>query len=94
MFKRNGKDHPFTDAKFESTTMCDGRKEPAGYKKCIWYMACDIGTHIDSPAHWFEGGRDISQLTLEELTAPGAVVDVTAKCEKDIDYRLTVEDLK
>eukprot|EP00656_Telonema_subtile_P024995 TRINITY_DN27132_c0_g1_i1.p1 TRINITY_DN27132_c0_g1~~TRINITY_DN27132_c0_g1_i1.p1 ORF type:complete len:186 (-),score=46.29 TRINITY_DN27132_c0_g1_i1:241-798(-) len=56
-------------------------------------MPCDVGTHIDSPSHWFVGKRDVSELTLEELTAAGAVLDVTEKVEADPDYALTVEDL-
>ena len=60
--------------------MYDTRKKPEGYKKCIFYMACDIGTHIDSPSHWYEDGRTITDLKLDELTAAGAVIDVSAKC--------------
>ena len=31
---------------------------------------------------------------MEELVAPGCVVDVRAKCEADPDYLLTVEDVR
>jgi hypothetical protein len=24
-----------------------------GYQKCVFRLACDVGTHIDAPAHWF-----------------------------------------
>lgn len=66
-----------------------------GFKKCIYSLPCDVGTHIDSPAHWFPDGRDISELTLEELTAPGAVIDVTHKITKDTyNYALSVADLE
>ena len=50
-----------------------------GFRKCMYHMPCDVGTHIDSPAHWYPDGRDVSELRLEELTVPGAVIDVTAK---------------
>ena len=54
-----------------------------------------MGTHIDSPSHWFPGKRDISELSLEELTAPGAVIDVSSKISADTyNYALTVEDLE
>ena len=56
-------------------------------------MACDVGTHIDSPAHWFANGRSISDIPIEELACPGAVIDVIAKCNANHDYRLTVEDI-
>lgn len=64
-----------------------------GFRKCVYRMPCDVGTHIDSPAHWFAGKRSIEELTLEELTARGAVIDCTEKCEKDVDYTLTVADI-
>jgi kynurenine formamidase len=57
-------------------------------------MPCDVGTHIDSPAHWYKGARDISQLTLDELTAPGAVIDCQAQCEANPTYLMTVDDVK
>lgn len=61
-------------------------------------MGCDCGTHIDSPFHWFpkingKKSRTISELTVDELTAPGVVVDVSAKCAENCDYELTVDDL-
>jgi kynurenine formamidase len=73
---------------FDSRT-ADGK----GFQKCIFSLPCDVGTHIDAPSHWFEAGRDVSQLTLEELTAPGAVVDVTAQVEADCGYALSLDDL-
>ena len=56
-------------------------------------MACDVGTHIDSPSHWFVGARDVSQLTVDELTCNGVVIDCREKAAKDSDYRLTIDDL-
>ena len=57
-------------------------------------MACDVGTHIDSPAHWFANTRGVDQLTMEELTAYGAVIDASAQVSENMDYALTVEDIK
>ena len=56
-------------------------------------MSCDIGTHIDSPGHFIKGGRRIHELVMNELTAPGVVVDVTDKVKNNSDYELTVDDL-
>ena len=64
----------------------------------IVFYYSDCGTHVDSPSHWGQPGgkaaRTISDLTMEELVAPGCVVDVRAKCEADHDYLLTVEDVR
>jgi len=38
-----------------------------------------IGTYLDSPAHRYEGRRDVSDLDVEELVLPGVVVDVTGR---------------
>ena len=84
----------FTKGKFGEATMYDARKDPEGYKKCLYRLACDVGTHIDTPSHWYEGARAIHQLTLDELTAPGAVIDVSKKCEKNSDYVMTIDDVK
>ena len=54
-------------------------------------MAGGIGTHMDSPSHFIEGGKGISQIPLEELIVPLRVIDLTARhCP---DLRLTPEDL-
>lgn len=57
------------------------------------YTMSKIGTHIDSPGHFFENGRLIHQLQIEELSSPGVVIDVTEKCNQNPDYELSVQDL-
>lgn len=37
-----------------------------------------VGTHMDAPAHFVEGGRTIDQLTLEELIVDCVVIDVSS----------------
>ena len=82
------------EAKFNQDIIIDTREQSlSGFKKSLFGIACDIGTHIDSPSHWFCDKRSISDLTLSELTSPGIVIDVTFKIENNIDYELTVEDL-
>ncbi len=50
------------------------------------------GTHIDAPIHFFEGRNTVDAIPLEQLIAPGIVIDVSAKCENDRDYQVLVED--
>jgi len=52
------------------------------------------GTHIDAPIHFAEGHKTLDELSIEQLTGSAAVVDVTAKTQKDADYQITVADLK
>lgn len=65
-----------------------------GYRKFMFQMAEDVGTHVDSPAHFFEGMATIDRLPLRDLIGPGVVVDVREKVARDPDYLLSIEDLK
>ena len=51
------------------------------------------GTHLDAPIHSAEGRRTAEQIPLEQLMAPGVVIDVREQAVADRDYRLTPEDL-
>ncbi len=51
------------------------------------------GTHLDAPIHFSEGGVAADRIPLQQLIAPAAVIDVSAKTANDPDYRLTVGDI-
>lgn len=36
-----------------------------------------VGTHIESPLHWTDGGRDIGSIPLERLYGPAVVADIS-----------------
>jgi len=78
--------------RFRKDTINDSRSR-GGYYKCLYRMACDVGTHIDSPSHWYENARDVSQLTLSELCCPGVVIDCRDQVQSNPDYALTVDDI-
>jgi kynurenine formamidase len=50
------------------------------------------GTHIDAPVHFAKGHWSVDQIPLEKLVGDAVVVDVTAKCASQPDYRVTIED--
>lgn len=52
------------------------------------------GTHIDAPIHFFADRETVDQIPLRRLVGPGACVDVSAKCNMDRDYLITVEDFQ
>jgi kynurenine formamidase len=70
-------------------------RTPGGY----WYTAARYGasehggTHLDSPVHFGEGQATSEQIPLARLTGPAAVIDVSAACAQDADYRVRVEDI-
>jgi kynurenine formamidase len=74
---------------------------PAGITERGYYYAANRflaaehgGTHIDAPIHFWEGGQTVEEVPLRRLIGPGACVDVSAKCAKDRDYQVTVEDFE
>lgn len=52
------------------------------------------GTHLDAPVHFFEGGRAVDQVPIEQLVGPAIVLDVRRQAEEDADYRLTAADVE
>ena len=65
-----------------------------------WFYAANAfsapehgGTHLDAPIHFAEGRRTVDQLPVQQLMAPAAVIDVSAKAAADPDYRLTPDDV-
>jgi kynurenine formamidase len=85
---------PTSPSKFKLEPLAQGKTD-AGY----FYAANTLctpehgGTHLDAPFHFSESGRTTEQIPLEQLIAPAAVIDVTARASADRDYRLTREDV-
>jgi arylformamidase len=50
-----------------------------GYASFIWTFAEHTSTHVDSPAHFFEGSMTIDQVPLRRYVGPGMVLDFTKK---------------
>jgi len=78
---------------FKLEKVADG-VTPGGY----YYAANNFstsehgGTHLDAPVHFAKGHWAVDQIPLEKLVGDAVVVDVTAKCANQPDYRVTVED--
>ena len=51
------------------------------------------GTHLDAPVHFSERGRAVDAIPVEQLIGVGIRVDVSERCAKDRDYRVSVADL-
>jgi kynurenine formamidase len=68
---------------------------PGGY----WYAAGHYsasehgGTHLDAPVHFAKGGLTVDQIPVAALVAPAVVVDISEACDRNSDYRLSVNDL-
>jgi kynurenine formamidase len=64
-----------------------------------WYASNDYsanehgGTHADAPIHFYQKGRTMDQIPLQEWIAPAVKIDVTKQCEENRDYLLKKEDI-
>ena len=52
------------------------------------------GTHADAPIHFAQKGRTMDQIPIAEWIGPAVKIDVCAKCDKNRDYSLTVDDIE
>lgn len=52
------------------------------------------GTHVDPPAHFFEGKRTVDQIDPKEMIMPLVVLDIHEAVEENPDYTVTMEDVK
>jgi kynurenine formamidase len=74
-------------------------KEVATMEKDGYYLrSFTIGehsaTHMNAPNSFVEGNTEaITSYTAEQRVAPAVVIDVSAQCAKDADYRLTQQDV-
>lgn len=64
-----------------------------GYQLSDFTQTQSLGTHLDSPAHFFPDGRSVDEIPLTELFTPVAVLDVRQKVQADPDYAVLPDDL-
>src|SRR5882757_281999 len=58
-----------------------------------WHIHEHLGTHIDAPNHFEQGGLSVDEIKLEDLIVPVVVIDISAKAAADRDAEVTPEDL-
>jgi kynurenine formamidase len=68
--------------------------DPDGYYSQGWTFGEHSSTHMDAPGHFIEGGRLTPQLRPEELFAPVAVIDISARAARDADAAVTADDIR
>ena len=47
-----------------------------GYALSHWAATLHLGTHVDAPSHFVDGGADVAALALDDLVGPAVVVAV------------------
>ncbi len=51
------------------------------------------GTHLDAPIHFYEGGKTVDQLGIDQLTGRAAVIDVTEQAAQMQNYQILISDI-
>jgi len=49
------------------------------FNLCEMSMATHTGTHVDPPAHYFDGGAGVDQIPLDVMVGPGIVLDMRGR---------------
>ncbi len=85
-----------TDAEgFVLEEVAAGLTEQGYYYAANRFRAAEHGgTHLDAPIHFAEGHASVDEIPLERLIGDGIVVDMSAACAADPDYRIAISDLK
>ena len=95
--------YPFSEAAqhwptakpFHLEKISEGRT-PAGF----WYSSYEysgsehVGTHLDAPFHFAEGGWTTEKIPLARTIGPGVVIDLRRKAEANRDYLFQLDDLR
>lgn len=64
---------------------------PQGCRVQALKIHAGVGAHMDAPTHFYETGKDISEIPLERLIVPLIVIDISDKAHAD--YHMQPEDL-
>src|SRR5713101_7379510 len=78
---------------FKLEKVADGVTEQGYYYAANNFSTSEHGgTHVDAPVHFAKGHRGVDEIPLDQLIGAAIVVDVTAACASQPDYRVTMDD--
>jgi kynurenine formamidase len=58
-----------------------------------WELTEHVGTHLDAPSHFHEGGLSIDELPLANLFAPLVVIDISDRARREADTTVSKGDV-
>lgn len=84
-----------TAEKFKLTVVAHGVTAAGFYYEANTFSTSEHGgTHLDAPVHFAEKRHAVDQIPLERLIGPAVVIDISAACERNADYLMTVADVE
>jgi kynurenine formamidase len=73
----------------------EGMTEGGYYYSAYRYAAAEHGgTHIDAPVHFAMRRNSVDEIPLDQLMGRAILVDVTAQCKANPDYRIPTADFE
>ncbi len=85
---------PTSPTKFEKKELAFGKTEGGYFYSAYSFCTPEHGgTHLDAPLHFSAAGKPTDKIPLEQLVAPGVVIDVMARAQADRNYRLSEADI-
>lgn len=83
-------DMPFASSLPAPTFETVKHVEEDGLNVQVYNVPTHVGTHVDAPRHFVDGGKTIDELELDRFAGEGVVLDVS----KDEPAEITVEDVE
>jgi kynurenine formamidase len=77
---------------FKKTTIATIAKNGVAANR--WEIHEHLGTQIDAPSHFFDGGLSLERLPVASLVVPLAIVDVSMRASSNADTSVTVADIE
>lgn len=59
------------------------RSQGDPFNLAVMCIGTHLGTHVDPPAHYLDGGATVDQLPLDALVGPGLVLDMRGRAVVD-----------
>lgn len=86
---------PTSPTKFELQELAHGPTDGGYFYSAYSFCTPEHGgTHIDAPIHFSETGRTTGQIPVDQLVAPGVVIDMSEEAAADPDALLGVETIE
>ncbi|WP_234573042.1 cyclase family protein [Rhodohalobacter sp. 614A] len=83
-----------TSALFKVDTVFVGETEGGYYYEAFTVSTAEHGgTHLDAPIHFYETGKTVDEIGIDQLTGYAVVIDVTEPVAQNRDYQIQPSDI-
>ncbi|MDZ7720629.1 MAG: cyclase family protein [Balneolaceae bacterium] len=84
-----------TSDTFQLDTVFSGEAEGGYYYEAYSFSSAEHGgTHLDAPIHFYEGGKSVEEIEINQLTGSAVVIDVSEPVAENRDYQIQPSDIE